>query len=154
MGKKILDIFIAILITAVFVCCLPSCRNKSASEMKRTDIIVNGKKATFEKGFSYLDENGKTLAPMEFFHKYLGATVTRDKDKIVVSKDKTIIELHIGERQAMINGAALAMSGPVFIENGAVMAPVRVVSEALGAKVSWDEATRSVSVAASGAQTP
>jgi hypothetical protein len=115
---------------------------------------VDGKKATFEKGFPYINENDKTLAPLEFFNKYLDAKVNRNNEKILVSKDKTVIELKIGERQAMINGGALAMPCPVIIEDGIVMAPVRVVTEALGATVSWDSVNRSVSVATSGAKAP
>jgi hypothetical protein len=157
MSKRIFDIFIAIVITAAFICCLPSCKKKSANELRPRspiNIIVDGKKATFVKGFPYINENEKTLAPLEFFNKYLGAKVNRNNEKIFISKDKTVIELKIGERQAMINGGALDMPCQVIIEDDVVMTPIRVVAEALGATVSWDGVNRSVSVATSGPKAP
>jgi hypothetical protein len=157
MSKRLFDIFIAIFITAAFVCCIPSCRNKSANELRpknQINVIVDGKKATFGKGFPHINENGKTLAPLDFFNKYLGANVNYGNEKISISKDKTIIELKIGEPQAMINGVALVMPCPVIIEDGVAMAPVRVIAEALGATVNWNDADRSVSVATSGPKAP
>jgi hypothetical protein len=157
MSKRIFDILIAIVITAAFVFGLSSCKKKPANEVRPKspiNIMVDGKKATFDKGFPYLNENDKTLAPLEFFTKYLGAKVNRNNEKILISKDKTVIELKIGERQAMINGGALDMTCPVIIADDVVMAPVRVVAEALGAAVSWDNVNRSVSVATSSPKTP
>jgi hypothetical protein len=156
MTKKIFDGFFAILITSAFVCCLPSCRNQSANKLQSRspiNIIVNGKAATFEKGFPYINENGKTLAPLDLFNRYLGASVNLNKEKAFISKDKFIIELQIGKRQAMINGGELDMPCRVIIEDGVVMVPVRAVAEALGATVGWDAATRSVSVDTNGAKT-
>jgi phosphate transport system substrate-binding protein len=43
------------------------------------------------------------------------------------------------------NGKAVSFDVPPFIENSRVLVPVRAIFEALGASVSWDEATRTVS---------
>ncbi|MCL2461751.1 MAG: copper amine oxidase N-terminal domain-containing protein, partial [Defluviitaleaceae bacterium] len=46
-----------------------------------------------------------------------------------------------------LNGRPVAADTPPFIdENGRVMVPVRFVSEALGAKVDWDEDTQTATV--------
>lgn len=43
------------------------------------------------------------------------------------------------EIQIVIEGEALALSTPAFIENGSTLVPVREIAEALGADVSYDE---------------
>jgi hypothetical protein len=112
------------------------------------NVLVNGKKAIFSNGFPHLGENGKTLVPLDFFNRYLGANVNWNKEtqNIDISKDKTAISLKIGERQAIINGKTTAMFSPVILEEGVAMVPVRVPSEALGATIGWDAAIRNVSI--------
>lgn len=46
-----------------------------------------------------------------------------------------------------VNGKSISMDTPAQIINGRTMVPVRFVSEALGAKVSWDEKTSTVIIA-------
>ncbi|MGI6129606.1 MAG: N-acetylmuramoyl-L-alanine amidase [bacterium] len=47
----------------------------------------------------------------------------------------------------IINGQAVVSDVPPVIHNNRTMVPLRVISEGLGAQVSWDNATRSVRVA-------
>lgn len=44
----------------------------------------------------------------------------------------------------MVNGREIASDQPPLIYNGRVLVPVRFVSEALGARVSWDDAAQTV----------
>lgn len=44
-----------------------------------------------------------------------------------------------------INGANLLTDFPAFMQNGRVMVPLRTVSEAMGAKVTWDSSKKSAS---------
>ncbi len=159
MPKKIFDILIAIIAAFACMCFLPSCGNKpikQSSPQKPITVTVGGKKATFEKGFPYIGANGKTLVPLDFFNRYVGANVNWNKEtpKIYIRKDKTSIELEVGEPQAMINGKAIALAAPVVVEDGVAMVPVRVISEALGATVDWDATTQGVSITMDGAKTP
>ena len=54
------------------------------------------------------------------------------------------ISIVIGKSKATVNGAGIAIDSPAFIENGRTYLPVRFVSEALGAEVSWDDKIKAV----------
>lgn len=60
------------------------------------------------------------------------------------------LELTARDGQAYItaNGRALHAPGGVFIQNGRLMIPVRLLAQALGGQARWDAAARSVSVTA------
>ncbi len=47
-----------------------------------------------------------------------------------------------GQPQVMLNGKALNTSSPVLNRSGRLLVPIRDISEALGAQVSWNESTR------------
>jgi len=53
-----------------------------------------------------------------------------------------------------VNGKNISMDTPAQIINGRTMVPVRFVSEALGAKVSWDEKNSTVIIAADKEKNP
>jgi hypothetical protein len=48
--------------------------------------------------------------------------------------------------QIVVNGNAISSDVPPQIINGSTMVPVRVISEALGASVSWDSSTQTVTL--------
>lgn len=54
------------------------------------------------------------------------------------------IELTIGKKVACINGENFNLKVEPTIINGTTMVPIRFVSEALGAKVEWDNKTKKV----------
>ena len=49
-----------------------------------------------------------------------------------------------------LNGHPIETADPPYIDNGRTMVPVRFISEALSAKVDWNETTKTVTVTASG----
>ena len=61
------------------------------------------------------------------------------------SEDTTVV-LTIGKTTASVDGEAVELAVPAFIENGRTYLPVRFVSEYLGANVAWDDATRTVTI--------
>lgn len=46
--------------------------------------------------------------------------------------------------QVMVNGQVLNLDTPAFIENGRTLVPLRAIFEALGARIEWNGATRTV----------
>lgn len=46
----------------------------------------------------------------------------------------------------LVNGKEVKTDSPAFIKDGRTMVPVRFISEALGLKVDWDQATRTVTI--------
>lgn len=93
-------------------------------------------------------ENGRTLVPVRAIFESMGATVGWDGPTQTVTgttKDR-IIKLIIGKKAALINDKEVELDVPAKIINGSTMVPARFVAESLGAKVDWDNNTKSVLV--------
>ncbi len=92
--------------------------------------------------------SGVTLVPMRDIFEALGATVvyvpaTRE---IRARKDDTKIWLQIGNPTARVGETTQTLAEAPRVVTGSTLVPLRFVSEALGANVGWDNATRVVSI--------
>jgi hypothetical protein len=119
--------------------------NLSVLEMT---VKLNGKEMTFPDQQPYINKNMRTMVPVRFISEGLGAKVGWDeKSKTVTieAKDR-VIKLRIGENKATVNGKTLTFDTKAEFKNGRTMVPLRFVSEAMGAKVSWDEDTKTVEI--------
>lgn len=59
------------------------------------------------------------------------------------------LEVTIGSENMYVSEGGVtkaALDAPAYIENGRTMVPIRVISENFGAKVSWDEVSRQVTI--------
>lgn len=93
--------------------------------------------------------NGRTMLPIRIVAEALDAEVIWSEeapDKVVIKNGETTIELTIGAAVAFVNGEEIELDSPSFIENDRTYMPLRFISEALGAKVDWDEATQKVTI--------
>lgn len=97
-------------------------------------------------------EKGRTLVPFRILGESFGANVEWDQNTRTASYTlgDTKIELVIGSTQAKITKAGVAkfvkLDVPAKIVNGSTMVPIRFISENFGAKVTWTQATRTVTV--------
>jgi len=68
--------------------------------------------------------------------------------------DKKVITLTVGQTLAGIDGSPYTLDAPPYVDRQSqrTMAPVRFISEALGAEVKWDSTTRQVTVEDSGSR--
>ncbi|WP_214625953.1 copper amine oxidase N-terminal domain-containing protein [Paenibacillus agaridevorans] len=92
--------------------------------------------------------NGSTLLPFRELLEKLGASVLWDpaKRKVTARKGDVTIELTIGSGSALVNGKSQTLGAPATIVNGRTYIPARMVLEAFGAHVSWNEQSRLVLV--------
>lgn len=85
----------------------------------------------------------------------MGITVAEDRQTYIDSKLKDAVVLSVGCPNAMIGLQKTKIDKqnnfvvPV-VEKGSTLVPVRFVSEALGAKVDWDEKTKTVTLSMAG----
>ena len=95
-----------------------------------------------------LIKDGRTYTPARFVAEQLGAKVTWDEAKqlVTVTEGDIVIELTIGSNVAKVNGKAVEMDAAAFIRNGRTYTPARFVAEQLGAKVAWNETSRQVTI--------
>lgn len=57
-----------------------------------------------------------------------------------------IVELIVGENKAFVNDKEIAIDAPAMIKNGRTFVPLRFIGEALGAKVFWENGTRTIAI--------
>jgi len=95
-----------------------------------------------------LVRGGVTLVPMRDIFEALGATVVwvGETQEIRARKNDTDIWLQIGNRTARVGESPRPLTEAPRIYQGSTLVPLRFVSEALGANVSWDNPTRVVSI--------
>jgi hypothetical protein len=92
--------------------------------------------------------NGVTFVPLRFIGEALGADVTwNDALRVVfLGKGSSRVQLSIGSKLAIIDGRITQLLEAPRIQNGRTMVPLRFISEAFGADVTWDQATKAVTV--------
>ena len=89
---------------------------------------------------------GRTMVPLRAIFEALGADVEWNPETRTVTSKKgsNTIELTIDSDVLYKNGTPVYLDVPAMLVNNRTLVPVRAVSEALGADVDWDGATRSV----------
>ncbi len=103
-----------------------------------------------------LQQNGRTLVPMRDIFEALGATVDYNalNQSINAQKGTTVVRLALNSRNAAVNNVPVMLDTEARTYYGSTFVPLRFVSEALGANVSFNNATRIVSINATGIGTP
>ncbi|MDD2212070.1 MAG: CapA family protein [Clostridia bacterium] len=96
----------------------------------------------------FINKESRTMIGLRAIGENLGATVDWDDSTQVVTliKGSNMIKLIIGQSQYILNGQPFIMDTQAMIIEDRTMVPLRIVSEGLGAKVDWDEATRTVGI--------
>jgi hypothetical protein len=79
------------------------------------------------------------LIPLRSMFEQMGATVSYDPatKTVDVSKPGSDVKVTVGRPEVVINGEARPLDVPPEIYKGAVVVPVRVISEGMGAYVQW-----------------
>lgn len=93
-------------------------------------------------------QEGRVLVPLRGVFESLGADVVylASSRTIKATRGRTQVELTLGSRSAMVDGRSVYLDVPAISHGGRTMVPLRFVSEALGADVDWQAATRTVSI--------
>jgi len=91
---------------------------------------------------------GRTMVPIRFISEALGAEVKWEEitKGITITLGDTVIAMQVGSTTVMVNGKSYTIDAPPVIKNGRTFVPIRFISEHLGAKVDWDESTRTVTI--------
>ncbi len=104
----------------------------------KTEALVFGEAK--ENDVAPIIRNNRTMLPARFVAENLGAKVKWDNDerKVTITKDGTEIIIAIDSQTALVNGAAIVLDSPAFIENNRTYTPIRFIVEKLGARVEWN----------------
>ncbi|GAA4858371.1 stalk domain-containing protein [Paenibacillus vulneris] len=127
--------------------------SKSFALSSQVTVELNGQRQQYEQPPVIRD--GNTLVPLRAIFEAMGADVTWDEKTQTAAgrKGDITISLKIGDRQAWKNGQAVQLEAAAQLVNGYTMAPARFIGEAFGGQLSWDGATRTVTIKSSGAKT-
>jgi len=86
-----------------------------------------------------LVRGGTLLIPLRSMFEQMGATVSWDaaSKTATVSKPGAEVQVTVGKPEVVINGESRPLDVPPIMYGGAVLVPVRVISEGMGAYVQW-----------------
>lgn len=101
-------------------------------------VSLNGEKLHFDDAEPLL-EDGNLFVPLRCIAEALGAQVEwlDVPPTAIISRGDDVIELWPGRKKALKNSGEIALEAAPQLVNGRVLVPLRIVSEALGAKVDW-----------------
>ncbi len=109
-------------------------------------IIIDGK-LVYSDAPPIISSN-RVLVPVRVVSESLGYAVSwhNEEQLVYMSRDNVSIKFKIGLKKIWINGNERTIDVTPIIKNGRSYLPIRVVSESIGADVTWDGGTRSVIV--------
>lgn len=109
-------------------------------------VVVNGQKINFPDAQPFIDTNGRTQVPVRFVSEALGAQVdwNGDAKRVTVELNDRKVVLTIDKKDYEINGQGFQMDTVALLTESRTFVPIRFVSEALGANVSWNQNSKTV----------
>lgn len=141
--KKTLAIILVLLV--VFTISVPVTAFGAAA--KEITVFVNGQQLVMDQ--PPIIEDGRTLVPLRAIFEALNVNVGWEKETQTVLADwgDNSLSLQIGKNVInMGDGHKITIDVPAKIVGGRTLVPVRAVSEAMGANVSWNGVDRRVDV--------
>ena len=93
-------------------------------------------------------KNNRTLVPLRFVSQAFGAKVEWDGGikVITILYNFHMIQLQINSKIVTVDGSVSKIDVPPIIKNNRTLVPLRFVSQAFGAKVEWDGATKTITL--------
>lgn len=118
-----------------------------------TTATVDGKTVKLDAAPVTVD--GRTLVPVRFISEALGAKVDWDgkTNNVTITLGDKVIVLKLNSSVASVNGAKVTLDVPAKSINGRTMVPVRFVGESLDQEVSFDSATKEITIKSKGIPT-
>lgn len=96
-------------------------------------------------------KDGRTMLPVRFVANAVGVSdnnIIWDavSKTVTIIKGDRVIQMTVGSKTMLLNGAAIVMDVAPEIVSGRTMIPLRFAGQALGAEILWDAATQTVTV--------
>ena len=90
----------------------------------------------------------RTLVPARAIFEAMGGQVSWNGDigEVIVTLDRNEVRLLIGKKDTYVNDQRKTLDVPAAIIDGSTMIPIRFVAESIGAKVDWDNDSRTIRI--------
>jgi len=122
----------------------------AAQDEKTVSIEYNGEDIEFneEYGFPFIDENNRTQVPFRLTMESIGAEVSWNQEDYIATaiKDDVRVDVPIGEAYILRNGEKILNDTTSRVINSRTYLPIRIVLEAFGSDVKWDQESFTVVV--------
>ncbi|MFZ5814120.1 MAG: stalk domain-containing protein [Bacillota bacterium] len=114
-------------------------------------VVLNGRPLSFDVPPAV--EDGVTMVPVRAVLAPLGATFTwtAESRTVTAALDGIQVQAVVGSPTAHVDGQPVPMMRPVQLVEGRTLIPLRFFAEQLGFQVHWDGGSRTVFLAAGGA---
>ncbi|MEL7566182.1 MAG: beta-propeller domain-containing protein [Dehalobacterium sp.] len=136
---------IAIILMLILVCALSLISSlEIAKGQEKIKVICNDKAISFDVKPSIL--KNKVYVPFRNIFEALDAQVVWDEETstIKATTEQSDLVIDLENNTAKINGDNVSLEDRPIIENSRILVPLRFVSEALYARVSWNGSTKTV----------
>ena len=142
--KKV-NIFYLIFILFFLIPLLPKALIAQEAD-KSISVTVDGAPVSFD--VQPVSKNNRTLVPFRALAEALDINVdwNSSNQKIIATNSSTIIDLQIGNKNALNNNQPIELDMEPILLNGRALVPLRFFSEAFGCEVSWDPILSKVSI--------
>ena len=109
-------------------------------------VFINGEELISDQPAFIIHD--RTMVPMRAIFETLGTEVIWDEtnETVTAKKNGTEISLKINDNKMTKNGGKIELDTPAILLSDHTMLPLRAVSEAFGAAVTWDEQNRIVNI--------
>lgn len=109
-------------------------------------IHLDGQRLESDVAPYILPKVNVTMVPLRVISEGLGASVfwSQATKTVTINKSGTIIQMTKGKQQAAVDNATVNLDASVEVKQGRVMVPLRFVSENLGIRVNWTQATQTI----------
>lgn len=116
-----------------------------SKDYKVGDVVVNGDVAPF------IDGANRTMLPLRAMANALGVTEANIswneiERSVTIFKGDRVIKIVIGQSSFLLNGTPVPMDTVAVIKDSRTFLPVRALGQAMGKVITWDDATRSVTL--------
>lgn len=118
----------------------------SFDDLEQVNVIVDG--VSIYSDVPPITIDGRTLVPIRAVSEALTAFVEWDEasETVYITKRSDVLSLKIGNEFIVKNGVEIPLDVPAQIINDRTLIPLRAVSEALSANVSWDETANTATI--------
>lgn len=119
-----------------------------ATVVVKEQVTITVDKATVRTDVPPINVQGQTLVPVRGVFNAFNADIDwiPCERRVFVRKGTTVIWIGIGDNHAKVNDAILPLAVPAQIYRGRTMVPLRFIAESLGAEVSWNPDTQTITI--------